>query len=263
MVVRHVMSLMGFAEPGELFASSCNADARSTILAGGGTTNPKQAESISQPAQALHCCPVLRVIIMLSAAMCGCATSRGPEVLVIPAGSYAAAFDAAVAAAADVGMKPSLLDRRSGVIETDSAVAGSIMEPWKPRAASARDALENTLSLQRRSARFEFRHVEPELPPEREIGALRGPDVLAEALRGGDLTNFEGALELRVWVYVDRFYRRGVRQGSWTMVSQTVSREMPSDAIWEQSARQFWRPVARDVAGERSLLAEVETTLGR
>lgn len=257
------MSLVGVAEPGELFAPPGNGDARSTILAGPGTTNPKHSESTSQPAQALHCCPVLRVIIMLSAAMCGCSTSRGPEVLVIPAGSYAAAFDAAVAAAANVGMKPSLLDRRGGVIETDSAVAGSVMEPWKPRAASPRDALENTLSLQRRSARFEFRHMEPELPRERDIGALRGPDVLAEALRGGDLTNFEGALELRVWVYVDRFYRRGTRQGSWTMSSQTVSREMPGDAIWEQSPRQFWRPVARDVAGEQSLLAEVESTLRR
>jgi len=181
---------------------------------------------------------------------------------VLDSQNYAAVFDAAVAAADDDGMKPVLLNRRAGIIETNPAVAGSFLEPWKPHPSTARQGLENTLSMQRRTARFEF------VPVMREVVAtgtgteeLIGPDLLSST--GLDLTTYSGPMELRVWVYVDRKYTQGIRRGTWSLRQETRSTVLPSEEPWEQAPGTFWMPVTRDVARERDLLASVESRLGQ
>jgi hypothetical protein len=203
----------------------------------------------------------VRLLIVLIFTVCtGCAsTSTGPGVLVIDSSNYAAAFDAAASVARADGMKPQVMDRRGGYIHTDPAAAGSIVEPWKPRASSPRQALENTMTLQRRTARFEFRPVGVEELPNTDVGKLAGPALLAGS--GVDLTVYEGPIEIRVWVYVERMYKRGIRRGTWTLSSDSVTKELPADSLWEQTPPRFWVPMTRDVARERALLAEVESKL--
>lgn len=201
-----------------------------------------------------------RVLPAILAILTGCASiSSGPDVLVLSPSQYNAAFDAAAAVAAAEGMKPAILDRRGGYIHTDPAAAGSIVEPWKPQASSPRQALQNTLTLQRRTARFEFRPVGVEVLPDMEPGKLLGPELLTGS--GIDLTTYKGPIELRVWVYVDRQYKRGIRRGTWTLGSETTTKELPSDSLWEQSPSKFWVPMTRDVASERAMLAGVESLL--
>ena len=168
-------------------------------------------------------------------------------------------FDTAVAVTTTDGMKPVLLDRRSGVIATDPAIAGSFIEPWKLAPSTPRQGLENTLSLQRRTARFEFTPVQ-ELPLYGEVNdILTGPDLLSTS--GKDLTTYEGALELRVWVYVERSYTQGIRRGTWTLQSESITRVLPSEEPWEQVPGTFWMPVSRDVAREQQLLGSIEAAI--
>ena len=176
----------------------------------------------------------------------------------IASGEYEHAFDAAIDAASTSGMKPTFLNRRSGVITTDPAVAGSVAEPWKQRGSSPRQALENTLSLQRRTARFEFRPRESSVETN-HTGVLVGPDLLAGV--GQDLTNYEGELELRVWVYVDRHYTQGIRLGTWSLSSESVSTVLSTQEPWEQSPGRFWVTISRDIPAERTILSSIEARL--
>jgi hypothetical protein len=114
--------------------------------------------------------------------------------------------------------------------------------------------------MQRRTARFEF------VPVLREIGvlddgfgALDGPDLLSST--GLDLTTYNGPMELRVWVYVDRRYLQGIRRGTWTLRQETRTTVLPAKEPWEQVPSLFWTPITRDVARERDLLASVESQL--
>ena len=199
------------------------------------------------------------VFLALFTMVFGCKMSSGPDVILLDSTRYQAVFDAAVDVASTDGMKPVLLDRRSGVIATDSVVAGSFIEPWKPHPSTPRQGLENTLSLQRRAARFEFIPVVTTPPISSNEKDLIGPDLLSNA--GNDLTSFIGPIELRVWVYVDRKYSQGTRRGTWTLSSESTTKVMPSEEPWEQVPGSFWTTVTRDVAHERAILAAIEASL--
>jgi hypothetical protein len=180
----------------------------------------------------------------------------GPDVIVLDSQSYTAAFDAAVNAANTDGMTPILLDRRGGIITTNPVVAGSFLEPWKPKPSSARQGLENTLAQQRRTARFEFVPVLSMIVKDNQTDKLVGPNFLSST--GLDLTTYQGELELRVWVYVDRKYTQGIRRNTWSLRQETRTKVFPTEKPWEQVAGSFWTPISRDVARERDLLASVE-----
>jgi hypothetical protein len=203
----------------------------------------------------LSLCLVCLVCFVLG----GCASSvTGPDVIVLDSQTYSAAFDAVVTVADADGMKPVLLDRRGGVIATAPAVAGSFLEPWKPHPSTARQGLENTLAMQRRTARFEFVPVVRETVETGDnVDELIGPDLLSSS--GLDLTTYNGPIELRVWVYVDRYYQQGIQRGTWSLRQETRTKVLPKDEPWEQAPGSFWMPLTRDVARERDLLASVES----
>jgi hypothetical protein len=154
-------------------------------------------------------------------------------------------------------MTPVLLDRRGGIITTTPVVAGSFLEPWKPKPSSARQGLENTLAQQRRTARFEFVPVLSMIVKDNQTDKLVGPNFLSST--GLDLTTYQGELELRVWVYVDRKYTQGIRRSTWSLSLDSRATVLPSEEPWEQVANSFWTPISRDVARERELLATIET----
>ncbi len=198
--------------------------------------------------------------LLICGLLSGCATSQGPAFLTIQAEAYADAFDAAVEAAAVVGLTPTVRDRRSGVIETEPRIAGSVLEPWRTDNASFAQAMENTITFQRRRARFEFTPAgfRPREPAE---APLTGPDLFAQHDAEVDLSRLAGPLELRVWVYVERAYSPGIRRSTWTRARTTRTRIILAD---DEKAlpTQYWTPVRRDEAYERRLLAAVERALG-
>ncbi len=186
----------------------------------------------------------------------GCATSVGPAYLTIDSTAYAQAFDAAIAAARANDMPPALRDRRLGVIETTPSIAASILEPWRGGNASLDQALENTVVLQRRRARFEF------TPATIRDAAVSGPpDLLGLAGPPTDLTAFQGAVELRVSVVVERAYSPGIRRSTWSSSGTTraIIRRPATDP--ESVTEPFWAPVSRDTAFEQRLLAQVARSL--
>lgn len=197
--------------------------------------------------------------LVISGLLSGCATSQGPAFLTIQAEVYADAFDAAVEAAAVVGLTPIVRDRRSGVIETEPRIAGSVFEPWRDDNASFAQAIENTITFQRRRARFEFTPAgfRPREPAE---ASLTGPDLFALHGAEVDLSRLAGPLELRVWVYVERAYSPGRRRSTWTRAKSTRSRIVPTPDD-EALPRRYWTPVRRDEAYERRLLAAVQSAL--
>jgi len=201
---------------------------------------------------------LVTALFMAISLQVGCSTSVvGPDVVLLDSRDYAEVFDAAVAVANADGMTPVLLDRRGGIITTNPAVAGSFLEPWKPRPSTARQGLENTLAQQRRTARFEFVPVLREVVVHEDGSEeLVGPDYLSTT--GLDLTTYEGPMELRVWVYVDRKYTQGIRRNTWSLRQETRTTVLPTEEPWEQVVGSFWAPISRDVARERDLLASVE-----
>jgi hypothetical protein len=179
----------------------------------------------------------------------GCAKSPGRDLLHIDAGSYHDAFDAAMEASRINGLPPALRDRRGGVIETEPALAASILEPWRDDNATLGQSLENTIAFQR-----------PAAPPAAADDPLEGPDLLGVETRQLDLSAYDGALELRVQVIVERAHTMGVRRSTWSRRSTTRA-TIDAPASDGDIPASFWTPVSRDEAFERRLLAAVDNAL--
>lgn len=199
---------------------------------------------------------------LMSLCTAGCVSnSEGPELLTVSPVDYSKAFDAAVEAARRQGLSAALRDRRGGIIETNARVAGSVLEPWRTDNASLDQAMENTIAYQRRRARFEF--APAGFSPPDDVAAtqpLTGPDVVNAQQPPVDLTQAEGELELRVWVYIERGYIPGLRRSLWTR-SKTTQAELvyPEGMTKERKGMTvIWEPFARDPEYERRLLADVQ-----
>ena len=200
-------------------------------------------------------------MLLLCGLHSGCATSQGPDFLSIDSQTYSDAFDAAVEAARVAGLPPIVRDRRSGLIETEPRIAGSVLEPWRTDNASFTQTIENTITFQRRRARFEFAPVifQPNQPSD---APLTGPDLFGTQEAEVDLTRHTGPLELRVWVYVERSYSPGLRRSTWTRAKTTRTRIVPAEDDGTLPSR-YWTPVHRDEAFERRLLAAVQSALAQ
>lgn len=201
-------------------------------------------------------------LLAVAAAMSGCAGNAGPEMMTINAAQYDAAFGAAIDAARAQGMAAGLRDRRAGVIETEPAIASSLLEPWHADNASFDQAVENTIAFQRRRARFEFVPAgsASAAPASAASNQPGGVLELSSAVPSPDLTQHQGPIELRVSVVVERSYEPGIRHNVWSRRAMTVSR-IVADDLADQLPSQYWTPVERDEAMERRLLAAVDAAL--
>ncbi|MAD19914.1 MAG: hypothetical protein CMJ52_06800 [Planctomycetaceae bacterium] len=197
----------------------------------------------------------------------GCSTS-GPDRLEFQSDRYDQAFQAAGEAVRKQGMPPVLTDRTGGVIEARPRLAGSVLEPWRIDNADAGQWGANTLNKQRRRVRFEFLPVDFVPPEPRGEDVLTGPPLPGSTegeLRLTDLETFDGRVELRVWVYVEREHRTGLRRGTWSRVGRTfatnpMETRSPEDGTTRSPG--LWTPVGRDEAMERRLLADIRSAMG-
>ena len=199
--------------------------------------------------------------LLLLSTLGGCSAPPRPQAstISIEGLEYARCFDEVLLVAREAGMPPLLRDRAGGLVETSPRLSGSLFEPWRQDNADFNEVLANTIGLQRRRARFEFVPAGFSPPPEDPSDALTGP-----ALPGStddevrDLRTFEGPIELRVWVFVERSFRPGMQNPAWTRSMTTFAtnpldtgRAASPDALADQSN---WTPVRRDRAYEARLI---------
>lgn len=206
--------------------------------------------------------PPLLAAIAAIAAGAGCASQRPAQVapyIVVARGAYAPAVEAACAAAREAGFVPVLVDRGAGTIETEPKAGGSIAEPWTWGDHTTDEIVEGTLAFERRRVRFEFVPVGFAPAVSNADAPLAGP-VLPGSGRGSGaaIDRFDGELELRVAVSVERQFEPGLQRNSWTRSVGGVARDVtvPDDgrALRDRST---WTPIARDERLEQLLLARV------
>ena len=143
------------------------------------------------------------------------------------------------------------------MIETDSVIAGTVLEPWYQDTASLSQGLENTLAQYRMSARFEFIPVDLLV----DDGVASSPDLLGLGTPPLDLTQSNQPLELRVQVFRERRHTVGQRRHTWTRRLNSTAMQKPHDEQWEDANTRFWTPESRDESAERRLLAEVSVDM--
>ena len=198
----------------------------------------------------------------------GCA-SPSPDHLEISGAEYPAAFQAAEEATRRVGMPATLSDRTAGVIESSPRLAGSILEPWRIDHSTAEQWTTSTLHKQRRRVRFEFLPLDfAPVDPSGEEPLVGAPlPGSGEALsRSVDLDDFDGPIEVRVWVWIEREQGGELRRNTWSrrsrdFASDPLARDSVTDDTTRSSGR--WTPVERDLGMERRLLAEVAAATAR
>lgn len=173
----------------------------------------------------------------------------------MPADRYELAFDSAIEVARSHGMRPAFMDRRAGIIETEPVIAGSLLEPWYGDNADFNQVIRNTVARNRYRARFEFtragfkpRTAGEEIPP---------VDILGVTNEDWDLTEGDGELNLRAWVFEERGHSVGQRRNTWTFIGTSYTYKVPVEGNWDENQVFFWTPTTRDRPAERRLLAEV------
>lgn len=187
----------------------------------------------------------------------GCASTRGPEVVTIPATEYDVAFQSAIDAVRSVGMPADLLDRRNGIVETNYRTAGTTLEPWRPDSSTITGTIESSINHERRKARIEFTPVRF-VDETNTADTLTGPDLVGEREDVVDLTRYDGRIEVRAWVQVERSTVVGKRVGTWSRRETSMTID-PDSGLGP--AQTFWTPVTRDTALERRLLRAIEKAI--
>ena len=209
-------------------------------------------------------------LIALSLVITGCESggkSSPGSSLSLGAIQYDTCFDEVIRVASDSGMPAVIRDRSGGLVETSPRLCGSLLEPWRQDNANFNQALENTVALQRRRARFEFVPAGFVAPPLVDSSALDGaplPGSTDDVLF--DLRTYDGPLELRVWVYIERAFTPGLRNGTWSRSQLSFSSDplAPETLTLESGATvdlSRWTPLRRDTAYEQRLIDLIRTRL--
>ena len=192
--------------------------------------------------------------------LAGCLSADGPRSLTVTPGQYPQAFDAALAAARDHGFSPIVVDRTTGIIETDTRHAGTLLEPWRLDNDSIDHSAANTLVKTRRRVRVEFTPA-GWVPPALAVdGTLQGAALPGSRtdLERFDLQAWTGPIEARVWVYLEKSAAPGNQLSSYsgTLASryqETRGEDPAAPSDGSTRFRSTWNPSGRDQAYERTI----------
>lgn len=193
-------------------------------------------------------------------ALGGCLAAEGPRSITVTPGQYPQAFDAAIAAVRDHGFSPIVVDRTTGIIETDTRHAGTLLEPWRLDNDGIEQSAANTLVKTRRRMRVEFTPSGWVPPPLAADGTLPGPALPGSRtdLERFDLQSWSGPIEARVWVYLEKSAVPGIQLSSYsgTLESRYVETRGEGSATPSDGSTRFqstWNPSGRDQAYERTI----------
>lgn len=190
--------------------------------------------------------------------LAGCASEPIPSAVDLSRSEYDRAFDAALEVARRDGLEPLVVDRSLGVIETGARAAGSLLEPWRTDNSGVPEMMAHTVNFERRRARFEFVPEpfglpEPE-PAKPSVGpALPGSDRAEGRV---DLVTWQGPIQMRTWVMVDREFVPNQQIGRWSLGETRTSTDpalAPRAGDASTKSPTQWTPIGRDVQYEMRL----------
>ena len=200
----------------------------------------------------------------------GCLAADGPRSLTVTPGQYPQAFDAAIAAARDHGFSPIVVDRTTGIIETSTRHAGTLLEPWRLDNDSIDQSAANTLVKTRRRVRVEFTPAGWVPPALAADGSLQGAALPGSRtdLERFDLQAWTGPIEARVWVYLEKSAEPGVQLSSYsgTLASRYQETRGEDPAPTSDGSTRFrsvWNPSGRDEAYERTIGLAISDALSQ
>jgi hypothetical protein len=198
-------------------------------------------------------------------ALTGCNTMEGEDSMQLGSQDYARAFDACIETGRDQGMPPSLADRGNGIIETEPRSIGSLFEPWRTDSSGPEQTLQSTVQYERRRVRFVF--VPADFQPDTIDGkgpfnGAAQPDSPTDRARF-DLETYEGILELRTRVFIERGFVPGIRTSTWSSTLTTTTTEPRPRGRDDGTDRMptQWTPIGRDEAAERTMMRAVRARL--
>lgn len=200
-----------------------------------------------------------------AAALGACNTMEGESSMQLGSGDYGRAFQACIDAGREQGMPPALADRGNGIIETEPRAMGSLIEPWRTDTSGADQLAESTLQFQRRRVRFVFAPAgfEPEpIDGTSDFAGAAQPGSPVDARRF-DLETWQGPVELRTRVFIERGFTPGIRTNTWSATLTTTTTEPVRTGPKDDSTRSptQWTPVGRDEAAERTITMRVRAML--
>ncbi|MSR29573.1 MAG: hypothetical protein EXS03_08380 [Phycisphaerales bacterium] len=212
-------------------------------------------------------CAITAGTLMMTGCM-GALSAEGTNRLEIEPRQYTTAFDAAAGAARQLGYEIEVVDRSNGIIETRPRHAGSAAEPWRIDNDGPSEVGANTVAHRRRKIRIEFTPVGATLDQAEPDPVLRGPAIPGStfAQERFDLQTCTTLIEMRVWVYLERSFREGVKPSSysgslasyWSNPLSVAPAGNPDGPIRDNAQ---WTPVGRDPAYERTLAGKVAAAL--
>ncbi|MEM9083049.1 MAG: hypothetical protein AAGB34_05580 [Planctomycetota bacterium] len=157
----------------------------------------------------------------------------------IEAGHYKEAFALAKDVLRDNGFRIDRVDAAGGIIRSSPAISSGLATPWIKHSTGIRGSFDDTLNRERRVTVLRF-----------------SPN---DGVRADDLRAYEGPLELRVEVQLQRVYEPGRRHSSnGVLLSSTTTGD-----TWQNQSLQpaFAVVVGTDVALAERLEAELKTHL--
>jgi hypothetical protein len=195
----------------------------------------------------------------------GCHTIDGPASIELASGDYDRAFDACILEGRALEMPPAVADRGNGVIETEPRTMGSLVEPWRLDHSGPSQVLESTVQFQRRRVRFLFAPTGFEPNPidgQAEFAGGAEPGSPEDVSRF-DLERYQGTIELRAHVFIERGFVPNIRKSTWSNGLSSIARDAMPRAADDGSDRMptLWTPVGRDEEAERTLLARIQARL--
>jgi hypothetical protein len=203
--------------------------------------------------------------ILLAALPVACQAPEQEDTLRLDRGDYNRAFLACIEAGREQDMPPALADRGNGIIETEPRLIGSLLEPWRTDSSGIDQTLQATVQMERRRVRFVFvpEGFEPQvIDGQSDFRGAAAPGSPTDLARF-DLETFEGPIELRTRVFIERGFTPGIRQNTWSGTLRSVTTEpkprQRDDGTTRSPAQ--WTPIGRDEIAERRLTARVAELL--
>jgi len=217
--------------------------------------------ALGQRTRIAHAVAIASALLVL----CGCNSMNGEASMQLNSNEYGRAFDACIQEGRAQSMAPALADRSNGLIETEPRNMGSLIEPWRWDTSGAQQSLESTLQFERRRMRFIF------VPVDFEPEAIDGKNSFQGASLPGspsdtarfDLETYQGLLELRTRVFIERGFTPGIRNSTWSAQLITISTIPTPISKYDGTDRTptLWTPVGRDEAAERTMMAHIRLLL--
>lgn len=203
--------------------------------------------------------------ILLALLPAACQAPEQEDSLRLDRGDYNRAFRACIEAGREQDMPPALADRGNGIIETEPRLIGSLLEPWRTDTKGIDQTLQATMQMERRRVRFVFvpEGFEPQaIDGESDFQGAAAPGS-PEDLARFDLETYEGPIELRTRVFIERGFRPGIRQSTWSGTLRTMTTEPQPKRRDDGTTRipTQWTPIGRDEVAERRLTARVAELL--